>query len=397
MKFRSTAVILILLLAGGAEQALAETMAARGIITDGHSSEFTADEAVFTETEELNFDSWWGENNDINQIKATWDSDSLYVAVDGRIWNNNLMLFIDTDPLRGIENADELNSWARKLEFLHYRPEYLLATWDNNTLPQMWKLPVGFSRTIVELSPYVIPEEESYDPDIHATKDFCAGATFSQGQTGAAMEGAIPWTTFYPDLDEGTIPVDAEIALVAALVTGDDHKSGPDCAPNNLLGMTNNDGDICILDNFVILHVDRDLDGEPDLGVAPAGREGDHISENPPLTFLRDPRITGVTLELDRAEAIRAAFSPNGDGDADEAEIIFRASVDYRFSLNIYDPAGRRVRSLISRQDIAGGEDVTITWDGRDDDGLVVDAGIYLASLSLDLHDRINIPLAVVR
>ena len=39
-------------------------------------------------------DSYWGEYNDVKQIKITWDQEYLYLAVDACSWDNNVMLFI---------------------------------------------------------------------------------------------------------------------------------------------------------------------------------------------------------------------------------------------------------------------------------------------------------------
>lgn len=48
--------------------------------------------------------------------------------------------------------------------------------------------------------------------------------------------------------------------------------------------------------------------------------------------------------------------------------------------LTLYDCAGRRVRTLLDRQVAAGA--LSIAWDGRDDAGRALPAGIYLARLS---------------
>ena len=72
---------------------------------DGSSADFTADEAIFTITPgstlyESSSDSRWGVNNEVLQLHVTWDKDSLYVAVDGVIWGNNVILLFDTTPTR---------------------------------------------------------------------------------------------------------------------------------------------------------------------------------------------------------------------------------------------------------------------------------------------------------
>ncbi len=50
-------------------------------------------------------------------------------------------------------------------------------------------------------------------------------------------------------------------------------------------------------------------------------------------------------------------------------------------SLRLYDLAGRRVRTLLATQSLAAGRH-TLTWDGRDDAGRTVAAGVYQACLT---------------
>lgn len=360
--------------------AAATTAASRDILVDGDSSDFADDEAVFGPSEELDFDSRWGENNDISQMHVSWDSQNLYVAVDGRCWGNNVMLFLDSDPLGGIQDADRLNAWRRKLFFFGRRPDSFFGTWDNNPDPQYWRLRAGASSQVDQVS------EGAY----------AAAATYSQGRPDAAMEVALPWDQLYPNLGVGTVPVGAEVALVAVVVTGADGLSGPDCAPNNSVGMPANSGDQAFINNFAILAVDRDGDGAPDLGVAPAGRTGDVVGDDPPLRFVWPPDAPQVQLEFLQVEAQRRAFSPDGDGIEDEAEVRFRVSTDAPVTVRVFDPLGRRVRHW-EQFLAAAGEDYLLTWDGRDDDGRPVEAGVYLMHLRAGLSDRVNLALAVLR
>lgn len=50
-------------------------------------------------------------------------------------------------------------------------------------------------------------------------------------------------------------------------------------------------------------------------------------------------------------------------------------------SLAIHDLSGRRVRSLISRMAVDGGE-ISVTWDGRDDSGTALASGVYFYRLA---------------
>lgn len=62
------------------------------------------------------------------------------------------------------------------------------------------------------------------------------------------------------------------------------------------------------------------------------------------------------------------------------SRIAFALSRGGRVDLTIVDLAGRRVRALVSGQEMAPGEQV-MTWDGRADDGRTAPAGVYWARL----------------
>jgi subtilisin family serine protease len=59
--------------------------------------------------------------------------------------------------------------------------------------------------------------------------------------------------------------------------------------------------------------------------------------------------------------------------------IGFRLGRDHAVTLTIYDPAGRLVRSLVSGNQSAG--EHSALWDGRDDAGRAVGAGLYFYTL----------------
>jgi hypothetical protein len=361
--------------------AFATTVANRDILIDGDSSDFAEDETLLGAGEELNFDSRWGENNDVNQIKLSWDLENLYVAVDGRCWGNNIILFLDTDPLGGIPDQGKVNAWNRKFFFFGHRPDFFLATWDTNTEPQFWRVQPGATQTVEQVN------QSSFD----------ASASFSQGRPDASMEAALPWTLIYPELELGSVPEDAEIAVVAAVVTSSDFNSGPDAAPNSSQPMPENEGDYAFIDNFAILRIDRDADGLPDLEVAPNLREGDAISHTPPMSLRLDPTQAGVDRAFTILEAEPKAISPNGDGRADAVDFRVALNGDGILNVDIYDALGRRIRRLLIERALSDGMEITPSWDGKDSDGRPVDAGVYIARVEILFNERRNIPLAVLR
>ncbi len=386
------------LLIGFALPAQAYTETDRSISIDGDSSDFQPEELFFNPGEELAFDSRWGENNDINQIRATWNTDSLFVAVDGRCWGNNVMLFFDTTPSSGIPDMDLVTTgWRRKLRFLNQAPDLFLATWDTNTEPQMWRVQTG---------------DQTSAEQLVVNSQFIASASFNQGRPFASMEAAIPWSEVFPGYD-GLIPAGREIGLVAVVVSGADGQSGPDCAPDNssffdLPGMPENSGEIAFLDNFIILRPDRDEDGLADMGVAPSWRSGDIISETPPMSFFFNPGNSKIgTTE---PEALVKAISPNGDGLHDLAH--FRMSISHNLTTesilelihdrifgDVFDGTGRRIHFLTREFVVLSESDVQIDfyWDGRNEQRHSQEPGLYYARVEIEGVDRFLMPMAVLR
>ena len=96
-------------------------------------------------------DSYWGEYNDIKQIKATWDEQYLYIAVDACSWDNNVMLFIDVNDSYGIEDMSEMNAWQRSFKFYNMNPDFFSGTWDTNDTPQFWQVIYGSSLELIQI------------------------------------------------------------------------------------------------------------------------------------------------------------------------------------------------------------------------------------------------------
>ena len=89
---------------------------------DGFTNDYSPDEIMFgfntaaNAPEEASDDSRWGVNNDITQVRLSWDTQYLYIAGEGRIWDNNLIMLFDSVPGRGLVSMTALNSWRRNFE-----------------------------------------------------------------------------------------------------------------------------------------------------------------------------------------------------------------------------------------------------------------------------------------
>jgi hypothetical protein len=90
-------------------------------------------------------------------------------------------------------------------------------------------------------------------------------------------------------------------------------------------------------------------------------------------------------------------FTPNGDGVNDVAHItydLFETTGPVLLSIVIHDLSGRRMRTLFDDTRVIGHYE--LTWDGRDDVGVLVPAGIYLYRVATRSEGREAVPLGVV-
>ncbi|MBK7367327.1 MAG: hypothetical protein IPJ04_05275 [Candidatus Eisenbacteria bacterium] len=100
------------------------------------------------------------------------------------IWNNNMIVLLDTTPSRGLQSMLSINSWRRYFTFdttgstqgTGFAPDLFCATWDGNTSP----------RLIVQVDGNTVLDQV-------VGPAFRASASFSQGNLGRSMEFAIPW------------------------------------------------------------------------------------------------------------------------------------------------------------------------------------------------------------
>ena len=94
------------------------------MVIDGESNEFELNEFIFLDSLgtllEYPADSYWGEYNDIKQLKVTWDEAHLYLALDACSYDNNVILFIDIYNDYGINDMSNLNAWQRALKHYFY-------------------------------------------------------------------------------------------------------------------------------------------------------------------------------------------------------------------------------------------------------------------------------------
>ncbi len=427
--------LLLVLFAPAAHGSTARDLSARFTV-DGFTNDFAADEAVFgfngprNVPEESTSDSKWGPDNDVWNLRVTWDAQFLYLAGEAVTWGNNLVILLDPLPGQGLTTMRNLNSWSRNFSFDadSLNPDLFGATWDTNTLPRLIVHQGG------QLGGLQVTDNQP-------GALFEAAATFSTNQRGRAMEFKIPWNTLFLGSEGfGTrdtvmtvagrtdtlrrIPRGARLKLAAVITSGGDNTGGPDCAPDNSNGLSSDGSLEVFLDNYAVI----DLDRRDDTGLGGGGPDGIadwNVDVKPRVSFRIDPPVEARPAELAELRWLRPAFAPDRGETADFC-VRFKRRDDPAFSdpcrsgrgldTSIFDVRGRLVRKLSLKQvgsntyssnpvDQANGSLASYLpearWDGRDDAGRIVDAGIYILSVVLESNTgttgRLTRPVVVAR
>ncbi|MEO5989128.1 MAG: hypothetical protein ABIU54_05235 [Candidatus Eisenbacteria bacterium] len=403
MRLRALPLLVMLLATAQSARALTARDLSSRMRVDGFTTDFTDDEKMFgynaaaNAPEEATDDSRWGVNNDLSQIRVSWDAQYLYIAAEGRIWDNNMVLLFDTVPGRGLTSMTALNSWKRNFDFdttgsgtgNGFSPDFFAATWDGNTSP----------RLIVQLAGNQVDDER-------VGPYFSAAATFLQGNTDRAMELRIPWkSVFVGQAGVGTrdtvmtvagvtdtfrlFPRGTTIKLSGVVTGGGDGSGGPDSAPDNLRGHTDNTGDLVFIDNYALIDLDRNDDtgaggGGPD-GVADWG-----VSPKSRITFRHQPPVVALRFAVNEVTVDRPAFAPDRG-----EKIHFSVDLDKRLdandpvnqvrtlnlTANIFDLRGHFIRNLYlsqTRSALSPADPALDMWDGRNERGEIVPPGIYV-------------------
>ena len=312
------------------------------ITVDGISDDFTFDERILTDSAgnllESPVDSYWGEYNDVKEIKVTWDELYLYLAVDACSWGNNVMLFLDLYDDYGIEDMSELNGWQRSFQFYNLNPDFFIGTWDTNDTPQFWKVQEGGTMDVEQIS------------------SIESAASFNTGNLQGAMEIKIPWEV----LSFGNRAIE-KIKVASVITSGDDFSSGPDSAPDNLGGMANESGQMVVLDNYAEILIDANQDDSPDINIEPKAQ----------TSFYKDPPFDPVPLLIQNVVFKNGkAFSPLVD---EKISFELETNRTSDFSVKIFNLNGK----FIGFAD-QGLDPLQWEWDGKNQSGDLVSFGVYI-------------------
>jgi hypothetical protein len=98
------------------------------------------------------------------------------------------------------------------------------------------------------------------------------------------------------------------------------------------------------------------------------------------VKYQRDPTATPSPSMLANLSAYPNPFNP-------KTEIRFHLEESANLELDIYDLAGRHLRGLVKPSFLEAGEH-RVSWDGRDERGVPLSAGIYFCSLKAGLRSE---------
>jgi len=257
-----------------------------------------------------------------------------------------VLLFIDIYDDYGIEDMSELNAWQRSFKFYNCNPDFLAGTWDTNDVPQFWKVQEDGSMAVEQISTIE------------------TSSTFDTGNLAGAMELKISWETLFNE--EDSLQNFPSIKLLSVITGGDNHTSGPDCAPDNLGGMTNDSGQMVVLDNYAEILIDADDDGNPDMNIEPQKQR--IFYKKPPFEAI-PLLIQNVTFENGKT------FSPSLN---EEVFFELETNRNSNFTVEIFDVNGKFI-DYAEKSD-----DLEWSWDGKHDNGSFVPFGIYILRFIAD-------------
>ena len=284
------------------------------------------------------------EMNELYGLFVDWDTDFLYLGVNGQVRTNSWLLYIDTDPdgPGGETDLTAIDTWERGTTFTAsgFRADFQYGCYQHQ-------------------GAFDSDSFFSIDSDTSTTalgdSIISAFDSFHNYGTDGGSEIAIPWNALY-GLGPGTVPTNAEMSLVSSICwdPDPDGELGGDSMPSNV------SASLPVVDNVYTVTIDHDGDGVPDEGATGVDDPvetpvvANRILGNRPNPF--NPRTT-------------VSFSIGGSGAVP-------------VTLAVYDLSGRRVAVLFDGVKAPGVH--SAVWDGTDDRGRRLASGVYFSRLLVD-------------
>ncbi len=318
---------------------------------DGYVDEYEPDEWVldtrtlFRETPD---DSRWGTDNDITRIAVTWDFNYLYIAVEANNYSSVLMTFLEHGN-NGISDLVSLAALRRNIVFSSITPNLVIEA--NRAEPEARMAVVS----IVE-------------PPRYINSGLFRSRFYQPARGPGALEVALPW--------ESVLPSSGLIKVLAAVTAGSGTGAG-DAAPDPSALLQSRRMAQASLDNAISITVDRNYDGQADIGVSPRSEATFNFAQAKPRVpdsgFVIE--LGGATMALDSGVPLSFWIEA----------VNLDEPAQFYMTCEVYSLSGDRVRVLF-RDELRlyepGVKPPEDTWDGRNDSGEYVDGGIYILNVS---------------
>ena len=330
------------------------------ISIDGDLSDWHADEWVLSDSSDADVesrDSFWGPNEEIVRVGATWDAQYLYLAVEFRASEGVLFAALGYAP-GGLSTLDGAGAFRRAIDFPF--DINLMALASTRDAPLLARVDDHHVLSLLD----------------RATAPAVVRAPLAQN---AGFEAAIPWES---------LSLAQPLSLALALTGSDEGTGAGDAAPNPSVQLPESAGPLSKirvrLDRWLSIPADGNDDGVPDFGVSPRA-----VVSVAPDDDLTEPRSGHTEATLTVAPRV---FAPDNAEDAsftlrfdewDDVNTVFVTarvhSVDGSLVRVLYEDAPRNVVNS------ALAASLNDRWDGRDAHGRIVNGGVFVLSVEWGL------------
>ena len=376
---------------------------------DGSTTDWQPEEAAFRNAaicaalgvtpcgpdEERADDSAASSLHDVRQIRVTWDAGSLYVAAEGTLGGDALLLFLDWAPGGLLQASGVLGPWRRALRFgPEMQPDAFLAVRDAQPVPELWRA-TGSSQAIQV-----------------ASADYAAAASFSAEADGRGLEAAIPWRVLFPAAALGVNPETGAptapmfvlpaassthgLRLAVAVVSAGEGLGALDVAPDNSGGVALDPRAVTLVDRAVFVDWDAERQGPPHFVDFGAAVQTQAAARFVPATVASATALRLLNLRsFTNGRPSRLLLPDRGDALAFAFDVGAPAPAQIYLTAAFYSLRGDRVRELYRDEPRtaalptptsgAFGVPGRDRWDGRDAAGHRIPAGVYVLRLEAGL------------
>lgn len=299
------------------------------INVDGNLNDWFSDELLVADQG----DSLWDITTDKNYIDGiyfTYDEDNLYLGIASKTTERGLLVYLHFAGLTfGATDLTRINTWNRQVKFSPYAVDYFYGSWNGSN--------GNFYRV----------ENQGNTVNVSDVTGYVTVAT-SKTSTIPGSEIKIPFSLIYNNIATKVSP-GAKVYIVASLATGD--VGVGDFGAYGYLG-----GDVCP-DNFVdgistatlslwaTGSIDKNFDGIPD---------NDYSDKVLQINYSFSRQVFVVWRE--------------------KLSLTFSLSIPAQAEISVYDFRGQKVKQLYD----ASANDLSLFWDGRNEQGEICEAGIYI-------------------